>query len=209
MQYPNYNNEELLFSTYQQWLLNRTTEELNLTLKICEYEEKYFEDFTFKEISLCWNIYSFIAENFEELFIELMSSKWMCRFLVVNDAPEYRGLYSPLDRSISITRSYINYKQTILHEMIHAYEDILDNTFYTVLRENLLITLYRKLSLQISDLDQRIAEHSELYSQTKVLSSGGQHDLLFFLKTLDLDIRCNYPLGTVCGYGRDTGDMWC
>lgn len=30
---------------------------------------------------------------------------------------------------------------------------------------------------------------------------GGVHDLLFLLKSFDLDLRMNYPLGTVFGYG--------
>lgn len=132
----------------------------------------------------------------------------MYRFLVVEDTPVFLGQCNSLERTLAITKSYLQDKRVILHEMIHAHENILDSTHYSVLRENLLIALYKKLSPRISDLEQRIAEHSEIYSQTKVMSSGGKHDLLFFLKSLDLDIRCHYPLGTVCGYGRYTGDMW-
>lgn len=201
-------SEDKLYTLFQEWFFNRSPEEFKLYSTILDYGESYFEDMTFQENSLCWNIYSFIVENFEELYLDLSSSKWMYRFLIVEDTPEFLGQCNSLERTISITQSHINDKKTILHEMIHAYENILDSVGYSVLRENLLIALYRKLLPKISDLEQRIADHSELYSQTNVMNSGGKHDLLFFLKSLDLDIRCGYDLGTVCGYGRDTGDMW-
>lgn len=31
-------------------------------------------------------------------------------------------------------------------------------------------------------------------------NAGGEHDLLFFLKSIDLDIRCGFELLTVFGY---------
>lgn len=206
------NNEHLpddeLHTLYQKWFLNRSPEEFELYMNILGYEDLFFEDMAFQENSLCWNIYSFIVENLEELYLDIGCSKWMYRFLIIEDNPAFMGEHNSHERTLSITKSHIHDKKVILHEMIHAYENILDNTCYSVLRENLLIALYRKLSTRIADLDQRVAAHSELYSQMKVMNSGGKHDLLFFLKSLDLDIRCNYPLGTVCGYGRDTGEMW-
>ena len=201
-------NDDQLHEKYKLWWSNRTQDEYELHETIMYYDDAFFEDMAFRENSLCWNIYSFISENMEELYLDLSSSKWMYRFLIMEDNPEFKGEHDPLDRTISITRRYIKDRRVILHEMIHAYENILDNTNYSVLKENLLIALYRKLSPEISDLDQRIAIHSELWGQTNVMNSGGKHGLLFFLKSLDLDIRCSYPLGTVCGYGRDTGDMW-
>ena len=197
-----------LYSLYQKWFFNRSQEENKLFLAILEYEETFFEDMSFRENSLCWDICSFIAENFEELYLDISCSKWMYRFLVIEDIPGTLGQCNFLERTLSITKSHLHDKQVILHEMIHAHENILDNTHYSVLRENLLIALYKKLSSQIADLEQRIIEHSEIYGQSKVVRSGGEHDLLFLLKSLDLDIRCQYPLGTVCGYGRDTGEMW-
>lgn len=206
------NNELLpddkLYTLYYEWFLNRSPEESELYINILEYENLFFEDMAFQENSLCWNIYSFIAGNYEELYLDIGCSKWMYRFLIVENNPEFMGQCNSLERTLSITKGHIHDKKVILHEMIHVHENILDDTCYSVLRENLLIALYRKLSSRIADLDQRIAAHSELCSQMKVINSGGKHDLLFFLKSLDLDIRCNYPLGTVCGYGRDTGKMW-
>ena len=111
------------------------------------------------------------------------------------------------ERKIVIAPKYKNDKSVILHEMIHAYELTLQ-TEHSVLNELLLITLYNKLKPQIPELDKLISEHVELYGQHCVSISGGTHGLLFYLKSLDLDLRCEYKLGTVCGYGRDTGEMW-
>ena len=36
-----------------------------------------------------------------------------------------------------------------------------------------------------------------------ITNAGGSHDVLFFLKSLDLDLKLGFKLGTVCGYGRD------
>ena len=91
--------------------------------------------------------------------------------------------------------------------MIHAYEFILSQKI-PMLHEYLTLALYKKLSPLINDLDKRLSEHGEMYGQYRVTSSGGYHGLLFYLKSLDLDIRCGYSLGTVCGYGRDNGDMY-
>lgn len=201
-------SDDKLYTLYSEWVFNRSPEELELSLSILDYEEIYFEDMAFQENSLCWNIYSFIVENFEELYLDISSSKWMYRFLITEDNLKFTGQCNSLERTLSITKSHIHDKKVILHEMIHVHENILDSTCYSVLRENLLIALYRKLLPQVIDLEQRIAAHSELCSQMNVLNTGGKHDLLFFLKSLDLDIRCGYKLGTVCGYGRDTGDMW-
>lgn len=39
-------------------------------------------------------------------------------------------------------------------------------------------------------------------TQKNLQSAGGNHDLLFLLKSFDLLIRMDYPLGAVFAYGR-------
>jgi len=65
------------------------------------------------------------------------------------------------------------------------------------------LELYKKLSSQIEDLDSRILAHANIHSGTDIAQRGGSHDILFLLKSFDLDLQCGYKLGTVCGYGRD------
>ena len=48
-----------------------------------------------------------------------------------------------------------------------------------------------------------ITGHAHLLTGSTIYSSGGLHDILFLLKSFDLDIRMGYPLGTVFSYGRE------
>ena len=45
-------------------------------------------------------------------------------------------------------------------------------------------------------------ELGHILNETELQSQGGTHDILFLLKSFDLDLRKGYPLGTVFGYGR-------
>lgn len=198
-------SDEKLHELYNKWWSNRTPEEYKLHFDILDYEESYFEDMTFQKDSLCWEIASFVDAEFDHLYLELTQTSY--RFYIVDDNKEYSGQCNSLEHTISITRSHVFDKTVILHEMIHAYEAILEQ-HESILCEYLLLALYKKLLPTIPDLDERLVKHSEIYGQRCVSSSGGYHGLLFYLKSLDLDIRCGYDLGTVCGYGRDTGDMW-
>lgn len=73
----------------------------------------------------------------------------------------------------------------------------------TYLHDILFCCLYNELKTKVPDLDKRIVDYTHALRQQRITIEGGSHDLLFFLKSLDLDFRCGYKLGTVCGYGRD------
>lgn len=192
-------------NSFSEWLSSRTAEEENLFLTAIDYEYQFFEDMTFQENSLCWNIASFKDAEFDHLYLGI--SNYQYRFYITADNNSFMGMHDCIDKTITITQSHIHDTHVLLHEMLHAYEAML-NDQNPILRENLLIALYRKLTPKIPDLPNRIQQHSELYGQQCVTSFGGSHGLLFFLKSLDLDIRLGYSLGTVCGYGRDTGEMF-
>ena len=63
-------------------------------------------------------------------------------------------------------------------------------------------TLYKDLRNKISKLDEIITKHAHVFNESDLYEEGGLHDILFLLKSFDLDIRMGYPLGTVFGYGR-------
>jgi len=42
--------------------------------------------------------------------------------------------------------------------------------------------------------------HANIPHNEDLADVGGEHDLLFFLKSIDLDIRCGFELLTVFGY---------
>jgi hypothetical protein len=91
--------------------------------------------------------------------------------------------------------------------MIHAYEVILfENPLGRILRDILFVNLYNSLKPKIKNLDTLITTHGHIYNQGKITREGGYHGILFYLKSLDLDLRLGLKLGTVCGYGRDMYD---
>lgn len=198
-------SEDKLSALYQEWFLNRSPKEIELHTLILSYQYEYFEDMICEENSLCWDIASFVVNEIDYLYLDLDSNRY--RFFIADDNLSCLGRCNGNEKAIEITQQHTNDKSVILHEMIHAYEFILESKL-PVIRDILLLRLYLKLKPIINDLDKRISEHAELYGQSRVTASGGKHDLVFFLKSLDLDIRCDYPLGTVCGYGRDTGEMF-
>lgn len=94
-------------------------------------------------------------------------------------------------------------KSVILHEMIHLYERRFDR-FPNYFRDMVLISLYTDLKPKVlemgEDLDALILKSLNAVDANVVESTGGDHSILFFLKSLDLDIKKGYRLGTVFAY---------
>ena len=89
----------------------------------------------------------------------------------------------------------------ILHELIHLHEFVINDLplFY---HDTLYWVLYTDLKEKIPELDEIITRHAHILTESKFYSKGGLHDILFLLKSLDLDIKKGYPLGTVFDYDR-------
>lgn len=87
----------------------------------------------------------------------------------------------------------------ILHEMIHLHEHILNRQplFY---HDALLWVLYTQLKEKIENLDVMIAAHSHVALGQSLYARSGLHDVLFLLKSYDLDLKMGYPIGTVFRY---------
>jgi len=192
----------------------QTQEEEKLQEKMLEYEEAYFEDFTLKPDSI---LHDFIAVEIEdgsgnwiECFETLPNTELFCceapydiKIAVLDG---YDGVCNTESRTITIGPGYIDDQKVILHEMIHAYISQFKGDQFAVFLECLLLRLYNKLKTKIPDLEGRIINHAHARTQEDFFGSGS-HGLLFFLKSLDLDLRLNLPLGSVCSYGRDnTGE---
>ena len=94
-----------------------------------------------------------------------------------------------------------DYNPIILHEMIHLHEDII-NEFPLFYHDVLFWNLYSKLKKKIENIDSIIKDNTFLYESLDRYNTGGLHDLLFLLKSFDLDLRMGYELGTVYGYGK-------
>ena len=187
-----------------------TDEEKKLQEKMMEYEEAYFEDFTLKTDSILHDFISFGIEddsgNFVECSYDLPATELFYYgapyTIKIANLDSYGGICNIESRTISIGPEYIDDQKVILHEMIHAYIGQFKGDRFVVFLECLLLRLYNELKTKISDLEGRIINHAHAIRQED-FSGNGSHGLLFFLKSLDLDLRLNLPLGSVCSYGRD------
>ena len=112
------------------------------------------------------------------------------------------GHYNLETKTITIDTKSQDSDSVLLHEMIHVYEHVIDEhpAYY---RDAIFICLYRDLKNRIPDLDDIILEHGHIYNQNKIANIGGIHSILFLLKSFDVDIKMNYPLGTIFDYGNE------
>ena len=114
-----------------------------------------------------------------------------------------RARYDAYNHSLHIPEDELDDESVLLHEMIHLYEHRFDR-FPNYFRDMVLISLYTDLKPKVlemgEDLDVLILKSLNAVDANIVESTGGDHSILFFLKSLDLDIRKGYHLGTVFAY---------
>ena len=112
----------------------------------------------------------------------------------------FSGCFNRKDYSLSVGPFSIDDDSVVLHEMIHLHEFVINDLpmFY---HDAVLYCLYRDLSHKITDLNERIEAHGHILNSSQIAETGGVHDILFLLKSFDLDLKMGYKLGTVFGYG--------
>ncbi len=110
------------------------------------------------------------------------------------------GRFETSKYTLTVAPGYETNDSVILHEMIHMYQAVLDSlpSFY---HDAVLWCLYKFLQNRVADLDKRIMAHGHILNESSLSRIGGCHDILFLLKSFELDLRMEYPLGTVFGYG--------
>ena len=196
------------------WQDSATAEELRLAEKAKKFENEYFTDMTFIPNSFIHDYFihepveeedGFEGEggfNIDTLGISITS----CRFKI-SRSKKYEGYYSIGKRIITISAEKMEDDSILLHEMIHAYEDMMLNKDYLglrlTLRELLTHFLDKALSKKIMNLEDVIHEFIHIRPYDDKTRDGGFHGLLFLLKSLDLDLRLKIKPGTVFGYGLD------
>ena len=111
----------------------------------------------------------------------------------------YSGVFNQEDQILCTSPNAED--STVLHEMIHLHEFVI-NELPMYWHDMLYWALYKDLRNKISKLDEIITKHAHVFNESDLYEEGGLHDILFLLKSFDLDIRMGYPLGTVFGYGR-------
>ena len=108
--------------------------------------------------------------------------------------PPYMACFNKANYSLKVDPRHIDDDYVILHEMIHMHEFVLE-IYPTYYHDAILYSLYHDLRSKIEDLDRRMERQGHIVMQEELAQFGGVHDLLFLLKSFDLDLRMNYPLG--------------
>lgn len=117
------------------------------------------------------------------------------------DLDDCLGCYNSAEQTLSVSPVAVGENSVLLHEMIHLHESVI-NELPLHYHDMLLWSLYQDLREKIKGLDDAINQHAHILNEHTIYSQGGLHDILFLLKSFDLDIRYQCPLGTVFGYGR-------
>jgi hypothetical protein len=201
---------------YFEWENNEATDtETGISINMGLNELKYFEDMTFREDSIT---HDFICEQFQnketgelhEMGIDLERILDLSIRTYRVKVSKLRSCIGQCDyrkRIIKIHSDHADHQELLLHEMIHAYvEQLKNDKDYThrwlreTLRDLLTFCLYKKLTPLIANLDDLILEHTHVMTQKAISEVGGAHGLLFLLKSFDLDLRLEIPLGSIRGY---------
>lgn len=108
--------------------------------------------------------------------------------------------FNPEEWKFTISPDHTEDDSVLAHELIHMFETLI-NKQPLYWHDMVLWSLYDDLRNKVKDLDEIIRSQSHILTGSTMYQSGGLHDLLFLLKSIDLDVRLHYPLGTVYGYG--------
>lgn len=200
-------SDEQAAKLYSEYWEHRSSDDLRLSEIILDHEH-LFDDMCLDGSSVIGDFVNYevdfgngFIEECSDHYVDLSSQYW--RFYVRRMPDKNTAGYSRgNERIIAISPKHKDNLSIILHEMIHAHETVLES-LHPFYREALILCLYRKLIGLIPDLYERVISHTHEINGIKITRSGGNHGVLFYLKSLDIDIKKGWPLGTTCGYGRD------
>jgi len=137
-----------------------------------------------------------------ELPEELEDFDYSSFYYKVEELSDCDAYYNNAEKLICVSPELLSSDSTIMHEMIHLHEAVI-NDLPMYFHDMLYWALYKELKEKIPQLDEIITQHAHILTGSTLYSAGGLHDILFLLKSFDLDIRQGYPLGTVFSYGKD------
>lgn len=202
---------KMLDSWHFEWLKsNPPVEEIKLDQRIRDLGD-YFVDMTFEEGSSTYEMIKCQSQSedgrWQDDTVVLPSELKYFNYNYFRKKVEslqdnYAGYFDPKEQVLCISNKYLDEDRIILHEMIHLHEFVL-NVLPSFYHDTVLWTLYtdlRKRKEIKNKLDKIISGCAHILSEQKIYNQGGSHDTLFLLKSLDLDIKMGYSLGTVGGY---------
>ena len=101
-----------------------------------------------------------------------------CRFIVAQPENSCDGYFDRQNQVLCISPTYQKNDATILHEMIHMHEFVI-NEYPLFYHDTMLWSLYSDLKNKIPELDTIINEHAHILNESTLYASGGLHDILF------------------------------
>lgn len=206
---------ELDNSWFESWIMECMTEgghadEKRLLDRIYDLSEM-FEDMLFRPDTNSFELIKCQSKQSD-------SNEWVDSTVSLPDALEYfdytwfhpivepledcGGYFDEQEQVICLPPESIDDDRVVMHEMIHLHEFVI-NEQPMFFHDMLLWALYTDLRNRIPKLDEIITGHAHALTGSSIYWRGGTHDILFLLKSFDLDIRKGWPLGTVFGYGKD------
>ena len=189
-------NNDILKKEYNKWVEQQTDEISNLHINALMYEN-LFDDMCIAKSSIMGKYLDTPQGSLKEDTYHFSIDAHYYKFIVTETTEN--GETDIFERTIKINPQFVDDKNIILHEMIHAHEHIL-SLVNPLLKETLIVELYKHLLLKFKDLDCIIYNHANISHNSDLAELGGYHGLLFMLKSLDLDFRCGNEPFTIFGY---------
>ncbi|MBQ9061774.1 MAG: hypothetical protein IJ121_02930 [Eubacterium sp.] len=196
---------------FMNWYWQEATEdEQTLFEKMIRFEQEYFGDMLFHYGSNTYELIHILSKdvNAQEWVDDSAPIPEVLEFfspemirLKIENTDEMNGYYNHSEQVLCISSNSINDDSALLHEMIHMHEGII-NELPMHYHDMVFWSLYKSLRTSLPELDDIITNHAHILNETELYESGGLHDILFLLKSFDIDIGMGYPLGTVFGYGK-------
>jgi hypothetical protein len=143
----------------------------------------------------------------KQYFKDIINNKLGCKpdsaagaWVILTDSEEKEGCYNPQNNTFEFSEKYRLTKALLLHELLHFFQDQMD----VVEREYFIIQDAETLRGKIKDFDlflkEFVSEWWEYCAAAGYSKNWESHEMFFFLRSIILDLRCGFPLGTVFGY---------
>ena len=206
------NTEEVFTEeTFFEWYWSQATQEERKLFDKVESLSSMFEDMLFKpgtstyDLIKCKSKQKGTDEWIDDTVnlpteLEYFSYEFF-RFKVEALEENQGGYFNHENHTLCISNKELENDNTILHELIHLHECVI-NELPLYFHDIVYWSIYKDLKSKIHDLDEIITATAHLLNESSIYSEGGLHDILFLLKSFDLDIKMKYPLGTVFAYGK-------
>lgn len=183
--------------------------EMNIYNRMEQFSN-YFDDMTFKKSSPTHELIS-IKSKFQDcdewhddettLPVQIELFSYSLFKVAIADLDDSYGQFEHETQTLTLDTKSVNDDSVLLHEMIHLHEYVLTDEIYTTMFTDAVFWgLYTSLREKIPSLDKIITAKLHILTAHGINSIGGNHSLLFLLKSFDIDIKMGYPLGTVYGY---------